>query len=126
MGMIAVVAHHVSRFGETRACLLGLKRVTGAHSGHNMACLIIPVIKYYEFQDRLGYFVLDSISSNDTCVREVLKNLRPDLDEKQHRLRCFGHVINLAAKAFLFGKEPEAYETNSYSLPEQEEKDLNN
>jgi hypothetical protein len=35
-------------------------------------------------------------------------------------------TVNLAAKAFLFGKDPEAYETNSYSLPEQEEKDLNN
>jgi hypothetical protein len=91
-----------------------------------MAHLIILVIKYYEFQDRLGYFVLDNVSLDDACVREVLKNLRPDLDEKQRRLRCFGRVINLAAKVFLFGKEPKVYETNSYSLPGQEEKDLNN
>jgi hypothetical protein len=72
----------------------------------------------------LGYFILDNISSNDTCVREILRNLRPDLDPIQRHFRCFGHIVNLAAKTFLFGKEPEAFETNDNSLPGQEEKDL--
>ena len=26
------------------------------------------------------------------------------------RLRCFGHIINLSAKAFLFGEDPDAFE----------------
>ena len=68
MGMLAVVAHHVSRFGEARDCLLGLRRVTGAHSGENMAHSIIPIIKCYGLQDRLGHFILDNVSSNDTCT----------------------------------------------------------
>src|SRR6266850_6901372 len=34
-----------------------------------------------------------------------LRRLRGDLNAKTRRLRCFGHVVNLAAKAFLLGKE---------------------
>jgi hypothetical protein len=89
MGMIAVVVHHISRFGEVRDCLLALKRVTGAHSGENMAHLLILVIKYYELHDQLGYFVLNNISSNDTRVREVLRQLRPDLNSKSVVLATF-------------------------------------
>ena len=70
-----------------------------------MAHSIISAIEEYELRDRLDYFVLDNVSSNDTCVREILRKLRPDLNAKNRRLRCFGHIVNLAAKAFLFGNE---------------------
>lgn len=111
--MIAVIAHFVSHTGEARDCLIGLRRVYGSHSGENMAHSIISVIKEYELKDRLGYFVLDNVSSNDTCVREILRKLRPDLNAKNRRLRCFGHIVNLAAKAFLFGNDPEAFEAEA-------------
>src|SRR5436190_1585468 len=58
------------------------------------------VIEGYKLIDRISYFALDNASSNDTCVREILAKLRPDLDYKNRRLRCFGHIINLAVKAF--------------------------
>jgi len=105
--MIGIVAHFVSKSDEAKDCLLGLRRVIGSHSGENMAETIIHVIELYELQDRLGYFVLDNITSNDTCVREILEYLQPRLDPKKRRLRCFGHILNLAVKAFLSGKDPE-------------------
>ena len=69
--------------------------------------------------------MLDNISSNDTCVREILK-IQPSLNPEKRRLRCFGHIINLAAKAFLFGKNPNAFEAeaNSFIHFWQEEKKL--
>jgi hypothetical protein len=74
----------------------------------------------------LGYFVLDNVSSNDTCVQEILKQLQPIADPKKRRLYCFGHIVNLAAKAFLFGEEVEAFEleVDSYIQLQQEEKEL--
>jgi len=75
-----------------------------------MAQSVIAVIKEYEVTNILGYFILDNASSNDTCVREVLKQLHPNLNPKKHRLHYFGHIINLATKAFLFGEEAEAFE----------------
>jgi hypothetical protein len=126
MAMIAVIAHFVSHTGEAKTCLLGLKRIQGSHSGENMAQSIITVIEEYELKDRLGYFVLDNATSNDTCVREILRKFQPHLDPKKRRLRCFGHVVNLAAKAFLFGNDPEAFEVETVvaGLLQQEKKAL--
>ena len=124
--MIATVAHYVSHSDEAKDCLLGLKRLHESHSGENMAPLIIAIIKDYNLQDQLGYFMLDNISSNDTCVREILAQLRPDLNPKKHRLHCFDHIVNLAAKAFLFGKDPEAFEAEADACVQlqQEKKEL--
>jgi hypothetical protein len=126
MAMIGIVSHFVSHTGEAKVCLLGLRRIEGSHSGENMAQSIIAVIEEYELRDRLGYFMLDNATSNDTCVREILRKFQPHLDPKERRLRCFGHVVNLAAKAFLFGTDPEAFEAETIvtGLLQQEKKAL--
>ena len=52
--------------------------------------------------------MLDNASTNDVCVDLVLRKLYPGMNAKQRRrrrLRCLGHIINLAAQAFLFGKK---------------------
>ena len=69
--------------------------------------------------------MLDNISSNDTCVREILK-IQPSLNPEKRRLCCFGHIINLITKAFLFGKDPDTFkaEANSFIHFWQEEKEL--
>jgi hypothetical protein len=56
---------------------------------------------------KIGWVILcfDNISSNNTCVCGLLRTLRSDLDPKQGCLRCFGHAVNFAARAFLSGKE---------------------
>jgi hypothetical protein len=41
----------------------------------------------------------------------ILKIIRPDLKAAGRRSRCLGHIIHLAAKAFLFGNSVEAFET---------------
>ena len=110
LAMLGVVAHYMDNMGKNRTVLLGLRRLRGPHSGENMAQLIIEIIMEYDVVDKIGYFVLDNASSNDTCVRVVLQRLRPDLNPIHRRLRCLGHVLNLGAKTFLFGQETEAFE----------------
>ena len=59
---------------------------------------------------RIGFFVLDNASANDTCVDIILRTLYPKMSQKQRRrrrLRCLGHVVNIAAQAFLLGKGAE-------------------
>jgi hypothetical protein len=48
------------------------------------------------------------------------------LNLKERQLWCFSYIVNLAAKAFLFGEEAEAFEfeINSYVQLQQEEKEL--
>lgn len=39
---------------------------------------------------------------------DILKNKQlPVFNLEEHRLRCFGHIIHLAVKAFLLGLEGE-------------------
>ena len=108
--MLTIVSHFVSHASEAKSCLLRLQHIEGVHSSENIAQSVIAVIEEYKVKDLLGYFVLDNASSNDTCVREILKQLRPELNPKERRLCCFGYIVNLAAKAFLFSKEIEAFE----------------
>ena len=70
--------------------------------------------------------MLDNISSNDTCVHEILTTLQPNLDPKKRRLWCFGHIVNLTTKVFLFRKNSEAFEAEAdlYIHFQQEEKEL--
>src|SRR5947199_9107450 len=54
--------------------------------------------------------ILDNASSNDTCMSEILRQLGIDNTKECRCLRCLGHIINLAAKAFLFGINADAFE----------------
>ena len=52
----------------------------------------------------------DNASSNDTCIDAILRAIYPNMSDKQRRrrrLRCFGHIVNLCAQAFLIGKDAE-------------------
>jgi hypothetical protein len=49
------------------------------------------------------------VDLNDAVWREVLKVLHPERNPKASWSRCLGYIINLAAKAFLLGKNIEAF-----------------
>lgn len=58
--------------------------------------------------DQLGYFVADKASKNDTCVKDL-----EDAFGYHHgwcRVRCMAHIINLVARALLFGQNPDGFE----------------
>lgn len=106
--LMAVVAHYTNRQYRVETRLLALRRLHGDHSGENQAGLLSEVLKDFEITDKIGYFVTDNASNNDNAVDLLLRNLLPHLtaqQRQQRRLRCWGHILNLAAKAFLFGKD---------------------
>lgn len=108
---MAIVAHYIDRNGARQVNLIALRSLEGEHSGENMAALLLKVFKEYRIGGRIGFFILDNASANDICVDIVLRKLYPGMNAKQRlrrRLRCLGHVINLAAQAFLFGKQSQA------------------
>jgi hypothetical protein len=92
-----------------------MKRIKGSHTGENIAEVVIPNIRAMGItQSQLGFFIADNAGPNDTAIRAILAELYPDLkDPDSRRVRCLGHIINLAAKAFLFGKDADAFEEDS-------------
>jgi hypothetical protein len=106
--IMAIIAHYIDSNGGRQAKLIALRSLDGEHTGENMAALLLKVFREYKIGGRIGFFILDNASTNDVCVDLVLRKLYPGMNARQRRrrrLRCLGHVINLAAQAFLFGKK---------------------
>jgi hypothetical protein len=59
---------------------------------------------------QLGFFITNNAIINDTAVRAILIYLLLKLENPDFkRIRCFRYIINLAAKAFLFKKDADAF-----------------
>jgi hypothetical protein len=91
--------------------LLGLKRMMSSYCGEAILEVITPILREYDIASKLGVFVTDNAESNNTAIKAILSDIRPDLAVFPRRARCLGHIINLAAKVFLFGTDIKAFET---------------
>jgi hypothetical protein len=107
----AIIAHFVTPNYQVASVLLAFRNLLGPHSGENIAASVQEVVQEYEIQSRIGCFVLDNASSNDTAVEALGKLYKwPKNEHKQRRLRCMGHVIHLVAHAFILGEKAEIFE----------------
>jgi hypothetical protein len=111
LAILGIVAHYISATGNLDTSVLALREVNGEHSGENQAVEILDVINDYGIASKVGYFVMDNATNNDTMIKELSKKLKEKheiiWDPRPHRLRCNGHVINLAVQAFLFASDEE-------------------
>jgi hypothetical protein len=89
---------------QAKSLLLGLKEVKGSHLSENLTANYLPVIADFDLNGKIKYFMSDNVGSNNLAVKAFCKKLKPK-NSIARRLRCLGHIINLAAKAFLFNKE---------------------
>ncbi len=103
------MAHFLSgRSYELHTLLLGRPEIHG-HTGEKQARALRLVLNDYGVsKDKLGWFVLDNASNNDTVLLELQKTI--EFDPQKNRLRCAGHIINLTVYAFLYGKDPALFE----------------
>ncbi|KAF5705165.1 ribonuclease H [Fusarium mundagurra] len=120
LAILGVVGHYVTEDGQLEHHILALKDIDSEHDGSHLAAAILEVVDEWGFASKLGYFVMDNAGSNDTMMRSLSLGLlrRYDIryDPKVHRLRCQGHIINLAAKAFLFVTDNEKLERDDPGL----------
>jgi polyhydroxyalkanoate synthesis regulator protein len=97
-----------------RSLLADIKRVKDAYSGENITEAVILIIKEIISIKQLDYFVADNATTNDTAIRAILTYLLLKLeDPDSKRVRYLSYIINLAVKAFLFGKNADAFEEKS-------------
>ena len=59
--------------------------------------------------DKWGVMVADNATNCDSACAALVQQLRPEEDKAGRRVRCFGHILNLAAQAFIYSKENEAF-----------------
>jgi hypothetical protein len=114
--IMAVFAHFIDQLGHQQSRLLALRRQFGAHSGENLAGSLIDIVHEWEIEGRVGCAIFDNMTANDTCLYYMYQRLDPSMrpvDIKARRMRCYGHTLNLVARAFLFGKDAESFELES-------------
>ncbi|KAG5776065.1 hypothetical protein H9Q73_010264 [Fusarium xylarioides] len=87
---------------------LGVPELRTRHFGHNIAAEILDALDAYGIQDKIGYFTLDNAESNDKAMEVIGGEL--GFVGSRRPGRCFGHTLNLSAKALLFGHNVEAFE----------------
>ena len=89
---------------------LSIISLTTLHSGDNLADEVASTLAEFGIDSsRLGYFVLDNARNNHTAVAAL--GIEFNFDPEQRRLRCLGHIINLAVKQLIFGASANAMET---------------
>lgn len=114
--IVAVLAHFINRQGHQQSRLLALRRQFGTHSGENLAASLVHIIQEWEIEGRVRSVISDNLAANDTCLYYMYKQLDPSMrlvDIKARRMRCYGHILNLVARAFLFSKDAESFELES-------------
>ena len=88
--------------------VLGVPKVFERHHGYNIGGEILNIIYDYKIDKKIGYFTLDNAVNNDMALEVIGAEL--GFNGKAQRGCCFGYILNLAAKAILFGKNIEAFE----------------
>ena len=113
IGIISVWAYWIDTAGKRQRRLLAFRRIYGSHSGENQAEVLLEVIQEFKLTDGrygVGYFVSDNHGANDSAVRLVLKRIYPAFTAEVvlgRSLRCFGHIVNLAAQSMLAASDAE-------------------
>jgi hypothetical protein len=108
--ILGVSAHFLSTEMKLRHALIGFKEIEGVHDGENLAEYVLAIIQELKLEEKIGVFVGDNAGNVDTAIDVIVRRLRPNETPGVRRSRCLGHIINLAAKAFIHGADVEAWE----------------
>jgi hypothetical protein len=115
-GFFSIVAHFVDNRGIVRDVAIDLPQLSGAHSGDRIADCVEKTLQAFRITaPKLGYFVLDNASNNDTAIATL--GHRYGFLSSHRRLRCGAHTINLVGQAVIFGSNKSAYDNNAENLP---------
>lgn len=119
--LLGTCAHFVSSSDQHMKALISLRPVAN-HSGAEQLSSLIPVFQDYGISHKVGAVVSDNATPNDTLCRAMEVHLRDEegveWDSMHWRIRCTGHIINLAVQAFLFYNVFETDQLESYNAKE--------
>lgn len=124
LSLLGIVAHYTDDNGQLTNAVLGMQEVDGEHTGENLALVVIEVLEEYQILSKVGYFMMDNATNNDTMIQyfsTLLDDHDIDYDPKLHRLRCNGHIINLVVRAFLFETHPDVTKLIEQATPDFDE-----
>ena len=113
--LTGICVHYLDEQGDIQDYVLGLPQLHGRHSGENIAHIVRETLQIFDIDEsRLGYFVLDNATNNDTAVNALAPQY--NFWAPYRRLRCTCHILNLSAQLVIWGKDKEAFENEDSNL----------
>ncbi|TIA05215.1 hypothetical protein D6C81_10531 [Aureobasidium pullulans] len=118
--LCGINVHFADEYGNLKTFLLALPQQEGKHTGTNIADTIAEIISRFSLDEKIGFFVANNASNNDTCISALANKFH--FNAVQRRLRCAGHIFNLVARALLWGVDEDAFliELAGVEVTEQE------
>ncbi|EED11559.1 hypothetical protein TSTA_008550 [Talaromyces stipitatus ATCC 10500] len=115
---LGICAHFVEQTQEKLCKGLLALRTVGNHSGDEQFATLLPVLKDYGTQQKIGSIICDNHTTNDKLCRVLGNYLQEEegitWNSTYRRIFCIGHVINLAMQAFLFQNMLEMKQLSSW------------
>lgn len=97
---MAVTIHGLDDNFVPHSFLIGFKELRVNHSGENIATCYREIVNdEFNLKGKVGTICTDNAKNNDTFIKCLLDS--EDLDSPECHIRCFGHVLNLAAGVVL-------------------------
>jgi hypothetical protein len=106
--LYGITAVYRDSSNQPQKVVLGLPELINRHTDEHIATEMLDVIRFFDLEDKVGYFTLDNAGNNDTAMAIIGGQL--GFNHLHRRARCVGHIINLVVKALLFGKDVEAFD----------------
>jgi hypothetical protein len=104
--MYGVVCFFRNEQNQLQKLLLGVPKAS-RHYGDTIAGKVLDILHKFRIIHKVGYCTLDNAENNTTAMDAI--NHKLGFNGRLRRGRCIGHIVNLAAKALLFGKNPDAF-----------------
>ena len=115
--LLGVCAHFVAHGqDQVSRLLIGLSPIA-SHAGEEQFNALAPILEDFGIAQKIGSVVCDNASLNDMLCCTISNYLREQgkaWDPLLHRVRCIGHIINLAVQAFLFHNFAQIDELDSF------------
>ncbi|TVY74494.1 putative AC transposase [Fusarium oxysporum f. sp. cubense] len=129
LAFISIFGHFIDQSNLYQCRLLAFRRQIGSHADENIAYTVRNVVRDWGVDRKLGVSICDNAASNDVCLRSLYTTLDASVtraDTEARGMRCFGHILNLVAQAFLYGDDSASFELQSeaYGMSERVEEDL--
>jgi hypothetical protein len=68
LAILGIIGHCIIEIGDLEHFVLALRELDGEHTGANQAKEVMEVINDYGIASKVGYFVMDNASNNDTLI----------------------------------------------------------
>ena len=97
---LGMTAHYIDSEWRMVALTMDFVPLSGSHTGVNLYAAFKNTLEQLNLKHKVLGVTLDNASNNNTFIEELHRDEDTSFDDFHH-IRCFAHVLNLAAQAAL-------------------------